>query len=287
MSGSPSTASFMRRLRKRLAHWIGEESKLDVHASLFELFFPGEGFTIDKAGALAERLRTEAERLERLCSSVKTDKGGNGDGAEATDGPSSVGAAAVEPANSGVNKKKKRGGHMDFSKYQKRNVALNIAYRGFDYQGFALSEQAEKTIESELFQAMRKTKLVPEGVGWREMGYSRGGRTDKGVSAAGQVVALELRSKGLAGADPVDEKDEYDYCNIINSAMSENVRVIGWKTIDPEFSARFSAKSRTYKYFFVRRRGELDMGRMREAAGYLVGDHDFRYVMNERVRVEY
>lgn len=37
---------------------------------------------------------------------------------------------------------------------------------------------------------MRRTKLIPEGAGWEGLGYSRCGRTDKGVSALGQVVIL-------------------------------------------------------------------------------------------------
>ena len=271
--------SLVGKLRKRFAHWIGEgtSSKMadDGHA-LFELLFPGQEFTADKAGVLVERLRGEAARLERLYT------GGSGSaagGAPAVTAMTAMTAVAPDQGESSVkNKKKKRSAGLDFSRYQRRMVALQIAYRGFDYQGFARSDQADRTIEAELFAAMERTRLVPEGVGWRELGYSRGGRTDKGVSAAGQVVALELRSKAPVGGDALDERDEYDYCHMINSVMSEDVRVIGWQTVGPEFSSRFSARSRTYKYYFVRRRGEFDVAAMRKAAGYLVGDHDYRCV---------
>lgn len=40
-------------------------------------------------------------------------------------------------------------------------------------------------------------------------------------------------------------------------------------------SRRFDARAREYKYFIVQD-GSLDISAMREAAGHLVGEHDFR-----------
>lgn len=108
------------------------------------------------------------------------------------------------------------------------------------------------------------------------MVYSRGGRTDKGVSAAGQVVALELRSKALLGEEPCPEESELDYPGIINRVLSPKIRILGWKTVDDSFSARFSAKSREYKYFFVDQDRKLNLSAMQAAASFLVGEHDFR-----------
>lgn len=124
--------------------------------------------------------------------------------------------------------------------------------------------------------AMRKTRLVPSGKSWREMVYSRGGRTDKGVSAAGQVIALEVRSKALVDELPCQEDEELDYPGMINRVLSPQIRVLGWKTVDRSFSARFSAESREYKYFFVDEDNELNLSAMQEAANHLVGEHDFR-----------
>ena len=44
-------------------------------------------------------------------------------------------------------------------------------------------------VQAQLFSAMRKVRLVPEGKTWQELNYSRCGRTDKGVSALEQVGA--------------------------------------------------------------------------------------------------
>lgn len=44
--------------------------------------------------------------------------------------------------------------------------------------------------QGHLFRAMRKAKLIQESATWQDLQYARCGRTDKGVSAAGQVTCL-------------------------------------------------------------------------------------------------
>ena len=249
MGSSTSMLGRIRRCTKRLRTWMGEERAgaggdvifgEEAHAAvsnlprqLFDVLFPGEGaFTLDKAGALAARLRREAAALDRVDRVDRVGAGvervGRADVATADVATADVATqlSAATTQRSSQNSKEKREKSMDFRKYQRRYVALDVAYRGFDYHGFARSDHAEKTIEEALFAAMRRTKLVEEGVGWRALGYSRGGRTDKGVSGAGQVVALGLRSRGLVGEAVVGEREEYDYCQMLNSVMSEDVRVV-------------------------------------------------------------
>ena len=50
--------------------------------------------------------------------------------------------------------------------------------------------------------------------------------------------------------------------------------VVAAQPVPEDFSARFSASHRTYRYFFVR--GELELAPMREAAARLQGEFDFR-----------
>ncbi len=141
--------------------------------------------------------------------------------------------------------------------------------------------------------------------------YSRCGRTDKGVSAFGQIVALHLRSalplemeeaqiprhpcdktEILVPADtkkssttpssnsttttPMIKKlvQEMDYCAMLNNALPVPIRVIGWCEVTPQFSSRFSATYRTYRYFFLKK--QLSIERMQQGAQYLLGKHDFR-----------
>ncbi len=49
--------------------------------------------------------------------------------------------------------------HMTF-RYNTRHVALKIVYLGWDYQGFAVQEDSNKTIEHALFEALTRTKLI-------------------------------------------------------------------------------------------------------------------------------
>jgi tRNA pseudouridine38/39 synthase len=90
-------------------------------------------------------------------------------------------------------KKKKE---FDFSMWSKRHVAFRIAYLGWDYHGLAIQESTQETIEAKLFECLLIAKLIEDT---RSCHYSRCGRTDKGVSAFGQVVSLHVRSALLDG----------------------------------------------------------------------------------------
>ncbi|CAL5221610.1 g3830 [Coccomyxa viridis] len=185
--------------------------------------------------------------------------------------------AATDSRHAVRTKKKDRGDRaFAMNAYQKRYVALEIFYLGAAYHGFASQADTELTAENQLYEALRRTKLIPEEAGWQELGYSRCGRTDKGVSALSQVVALNVRSLARHGQAPLQPRDEMDYAVTLNRALPDDVRVLGWAPLpDQAFSARFSARGREYKYYIVQH-GELDIEAMQEAATHFVGDHDFR-----------
>ncbi|KAJ3299220.1 hypothetical protein HK104_009685 [Borealophlyctis nickersoniae] len=89
---------------------------------------------------------------------------------------------------------------FDFSQHAARSIALKIAYLGWYYYGLAGTDSdTVETIESVLFRALITARLVPDRP---SCAWSRSGRTDKGVSAFGQVVGLKIRSalpKGQEG----------------------------------------------------------------------------------------
>ena len=106
----------------------------------------------------------------------------------------------TKPARAKPKIKNKPAREFDFSAYPTRKVALKFSYAGAGYGGLAY--QAEDgptplplpTVEGVLFAALAKARLVdPEG-GLEGCGWERCGRTDRGVSAAGQVVSLYVRS---------------------------------------------------------------------------------------------
>ncbi|GFY51783.1 hypothetical protein TNIN_16801 [Trichonephila inaurata madagascariensis] len=184
------------------------------------------------------------------------------------------------------NAKKQEKSTFDFKKYKKRHVALKFLYLGWDYCGFAVQTHTEKTIETQLFNALLKTKLLES----RETSnYHRCGRTDKGVSAFSQVISLDLRSNLLEGKGIITPEDfaenqhnnavsdqEIDYPSILNRVLPEEIKVIAWAPVDTSFSARFDCKKRTYKYWFPI--GNLDIKRMQEAGSKLIGEHDYRNI---------
>jgi hypothetical protein len=90
-------------------------------------------------------------------------------------------------------KKKKPCREFDMSKYRERHIAIHLQYNGTEYYGFASQAEGicEETVEKHLFLALCKLRLVSDR---RSCNYNRCGRTDKGVSAFGQVISLNVRS---------------------------------------------------------------------------------------------
>eukprot|EP01105_Mastigella_eilhardi_P002637 TRINITY_DN1333_c0_g1_i7.p1 TRINITY_DN1333_c0_g1~~TRINITY_DN1333_c0_g1_i7.p1 ORF type:complete len:483 (-),score=114.45 TRINITY_DN1333_c0_g1_i7:1064-2488(-) len=81
---------------------------------------------------------------------------------------------------------------FDMCKFWQRHIAVKIAYVGWQFHGFPAQDSSDNTVEAHMFGALRKTKLIVD----RDSScYSRCGRTDVGVSAFAQVVALKVRSK--------------------------------------------------------------------------------------------
>lgn len=184
----------------------------------------------------------------------------------------------------------------DLSDYSQTHVALKIMYLGARFHGFASDASSQRTVESELFKALEKTRLVRGGR--LEAKYTRCGRTDKGVSANGQVVALLLRSCSkhpnlvnvsveedrVAAAISSRSKEsqfaeirdyqEIDYVGVLNRALPPDIRILGWCYVPFNFSARFSCLSREYNYFFLN--DALDIEAMKRAGKIFCGEHDFR-----------
>jgi hypothetical protein len=79
---------------------------------------------------------------------------------------------------------------FDMSRYQQLQVALRFSYVGWTYHGFASQQDNPNTIENHILSALEKTCLIESR---DNCNYSRGARTDKGVSACGSVIACRVR----------------------------------------------------------------------------------------------
>ena len=170
---------------------------------------------------------------------------------------------------------------FDFSKYNKRHIALKLLYLGWEFNGFVVQEDTTQTVEHYLFEALVKTKLIESR---ESSNYHRCGRTDSGVSAFSQVISLDVRSNLTEGKGVIKDSkdghctngntDELNYSNMLNKTLPSGIRCVAWAPVDQEFSARFNCLNRSYKYFFPK--GNLKIELMEEAAQHLIGEHDFR-----------
>lgn len=175
--------------------------------------------------------------------------------------------------------KTKRFETYDIGKYPVRKIALRFSYLGWNYGGLAvqLEDTPSPTIEGTILSAMQRCRLIPEGVTLGDLDFSRCGRTDKGVSAFSQVIALNVRSKMSPEdqKDPANDNKELNYIHILNQLLPPDIRVYSVALRLPEdFDARFSCEYRHYRYFF--HKGDLDLDLMREAAKLYLGEHDYR-----------
>lgn len=135
---------------------------------------------------------------------------------------------------------KTEGEHVeDEKKYPKKKVVLLMAYCGKGYYGMQRNPGTSqfRTIEDELVTALIKSGCIPENHGddMKKMSFQRCARTDKGVSAAGQVVSLKVRL-----IEDIIEK--------INEHLPQQIRVLGLKRVTQGFNSKNNCDARTYSY---------------------------------------
>jgi tRNA pseudouridine38-40 synthase len=120
-----------------------------------------------------------------------------------------------------------------------RNILLDISYDGTRFHGWQKqrgSGAKTRTVQEEIERALCAIHGGKDYV--RVFGS---GRTDAGVHAAHQAANFFLD-----GASIPAEK----YPVILNNALPRDIRIHGAVEKPVDFHARFSAVSRTYRYFF-------------------------------------
>jgi tRNA pseudouridine38-40 synthase len=151
-------------------------------------------------------------------------------------------------------------------------LKLVLEYDGGGFSGWA-AQPGLRTIEGELRSAL--DAVFP---GWSGLGVA--GRTDAGVHALGQVASLVVD-----GGPPPERVAE-----ALNAALPDDVAVVSAESAPAGFHARFSARSRSYRYRIWRRGAPspfeqgrswwmprpLDEERLAASAELLRGEHDFR-----------
>ena len=154
-----------------------------------------------------------------------------------------------------------------------KRILLTVAYDGTGYSGFQAQKSGVPTIERELNRAL--TELT--GV---ETEVSGASRTDAGVHALCNLAVFDTESR-----IPPEK-----FANALNVRLPEQICVQDSREVPADFHPRFCDTVKTYDYVIYnarfpsprRRRYShysytpFDVERMREAAQYLVGEHDFK-----------
>ncbi|MEQ2289329.1 hypothetical protein AMECASPLE_031827 [Ameca splendens] len=138
------------------------------------------------SGALLQRIKELEDELEKLRSQFKESTRPAEDMEMKSCSPASESLNCItSDGNTRSTKKSGKERHFDFGSHPRRHVALKLAYLGWAYQGFAVQENTDNTVEARLFEALLKTRLIQDR---QSSNYHRCGRTDKGVSAFSQVT---------------------------------------------------------------------------------------------------
>ncbi len=153
-----------------------------------------------------------------------------------------------------------------------QRIALGIEYNGSLFSGYQLQSGETRTVQGELEKAI--SKVANEAVR-----LTCAGRTDAGVHAAGQVVHFDTAVKRELKAWMLGS----------NTNLPRDISVHWVRAVSDDFSARFSAVSRSYRYILYNRKVRsaifqhnvawsfeaLNEKLMHQAAQYLLGEHDF------------
>src|SRR5262245_60837157 len=152
-----------------------------------------------------------------------------------------------------------------------RTLKLTVAYDGTRLVGWQRQAEGD-SVQGLLEDALARFEGAPVTV-------HGAGRTDAGVHALGQVASVQVTCT----------HDVRTLTRALNAQLSEDVRVLSISEVPPEFHARFSARSKTYRYqirhgmiadpferaYVWQMPERVDVASMSAAAGVLVGTHDF------------
>lgn len=152
-----------------------------------------------------------------------------------------------------------------------KNVKTIIEYDGTDYHGWQCQGDLP-TVQKTIEDAIRK--ITGENVK-----ITGSGRTDAGVHAMGQVANFFIET----------QMDPETLRKALNSTLPRDISIIKTQEVPEGFHAQFSSRSKVYEYRIFNRLHppalqrnrvwhipqKLDTKKMREAAAYLEGTHDF------------
>lgn len=119
-----------------------------------------------------------------------------------------------------------------------RNILLTVSYDGTDFCGWQRQDKSDggrpvRTVQGEIEKALEKIHK-------EHVNLTGSGRTDSGVHAFAQAANFY---------SPIDSIPVEKYIPAINAFLPDDIRIVGSSEVAQDFSSRFSATSRTYRYF--------------------------------------
>ena len=133
--------------------------------------------------------------------------------------------------------------------------AVKFAYDGRQFQGYA-RQPHQKTVEGVIIECLLNGGVFVDPKTAR---FRSGSRTDKGVSALGNVIAFNSNSS----------KEDISRCL---QRVSSHILVYGFKGVDSDFFPRY-ARQRRYRYYL--KQSTYDLDDILPVLGIFVGEHDF------------
>ena len=153
------------------------------------------------------------------------------------------------------------------------NYRIVVSYDGTRYNGWQKQKTTEDTIQGKLETLLSR-------MAGKEITVQGSGRTDAGVHALAQTANFRMET----------ELSEQELMDAINGYLPEDIAVLSLKAASERFHSRYNAIAKTYEYRlyignakpvmdrkYVWQPEEWpDPERMRAAAEYLLGEHDFK-----------
>jgi len=170
------------------------------------------------------------------------------------------------------------------------NYKLVLQYDGTKLNGWQKQGNTDNTIQGKL-------EAILERMYGQYVEIHGSGRTDAGVHALGQVANFHAPVNAAAEKMKVYSTEEIK--TTLNEYLSKDIRVLSVELVDERFHARLTAKAKTYEYridngevanvfqrkYVMREENPLDLEAMRQAAGYLIGTHDFKtFCANKKMK---
>ena len=139
-------------------------------------------------------------------------------------------------------------------------VALKIAYDGSVFFGHQ-RQPDRRTVEGECLAALRAGKILQNP---RESFFRSASRTDRGVSAVGNVIAFDAALRGDAVVGVFNDH-------------AEGVWAWAYSEVPPAFHPRHAVE-RWYRYHLY---DEVSVDSLREVGALFLGERDFRSFTSE------